>query len=329
MIKKLNFIIYIFIIQNCWLLQAQQPMTIFCHGIVDNKTQADRYEQFLQEPKTAFDFPDAQTPEGYNLNNLIFQCSSFFGKPVNRDTMHMGQSLDIETLKNQIKPDNNYILYGVSRGGATTISYLAKHNPDNVQALIIDAAPADMITAVDELQHKIGYKFAADRDAQEYIFNTIFPAYSAGSTPPVDDIINIVNKDLPIFIVHAHTDTTVTIQSAWRYYVAFLQAGFTHVYLCELQVGKHAHYMKGPDSSRYLQALHSFYKAHNLTYNDDYATMDIRELQPSAQEIIDKLEIAQQKTLADYETQKAINIAATQTIVALLLLATAIYFYKK
>lgn len=315
--------------QNYWLLQSQQPTTIFCHGIVDNKTQADRYEQFLEEPKIAFDFPDAQTPQGYSLNNLIFQSCSLFGKSVNRNAMHMGQGADIETLKSQIKSDKNYIIYGVSRGGTTAINYLAKHNPDNVQALIIDAAPADVVASIDELQHAIGCKFATDRLSQEYIFNTIFPAYHTGTLPPVNDIINIKNKKIPILIIHAHTDTRVHIRSAWQYYVSFLQAGFTNVYLCELSNGKHAHYMKGSDSTRYLQALHSFYKIHGFACHEDHAITDLSELQPSIQKITNKIKLAQDQMVADYEAQKAINIAAVQTIVTLSLLVFTIYSVKK
>jgi len=315
------------LIQSCYLLPTQQPTTIFCHGIVDNKTQADRYDQFLQKPKVAFDFPDAQTPHNYNLNSLIFHSCALFGKRVNRESMHMGHGADIETLKNQIKSDEDYILYGVSRGGATAISYLAQHNPVNVKAVVLDATPADVVTSIDELQHTLGCKFASDRTSQECLFNTVFPAYPCNSVPAVQDIKNIKNKNLPILIVHAHTDTRVHMRSAWQLYQAFLQAGFTNVYLSELQNGKHAFYMQGSDKDTYLKALHSFYKAYDLECNESYATMNVQELQPNLQEINDKIQIDHEQFLRKYEEQKKLNIFVVSMLL-FLSATTAIYLYK-
>lgn len=62
---KLSYLlIWFFCLINFAISGVDQPITLFCHGIVDSKVQADRYEQFLQEPKTSFDFPDAQKPVG-------------------------------------------------------------------------------------------------------------------------------------------------------------------------------------------------------------------------------------------------------------------------
>ena len=157
-------ILFLFITNTACLSQAKQPITLFCHGIVDNKSQADRYQDFLQKPKVAFDFPDAQESSGLNFNNLIFNSCAFCGKkPVNLEKMYMGQGPDITALKNKIDPNESYILYGLSRGGSTIVNYLAQNNPTNIQAIILDAAPADMVSTVNVLQHSIGYKFAPTR----------------------------------------------------------------------------------------------------------------------------------------------------------------------
>ena len=248
------YFIYFLLLSNYVSASSDQPTTAFCHGIVDNKTQADRYEKLLENPKKIFDFPDAQTPSGWNLNNLIFNACNLFGKPVNRNAMYMGHGADIETLRNQILLDEEYLLFGVSRGGAAATSFIGKHNPENVHALIIDAAPADVVDAVNEFQHAIGFKFAENRADQEYIFNYLFPAYAIGNTPAVEEIANIKNKDLPVFIVHAKTDKRVHIRSAWQYYSAFVTAGFKKVYLLELNHGKHTYCMQSLDAERYLSA---------------------------------------------------------------------------
>lgn len=322
--KKSYIFFSIILAINSHITSCNQPTTIFCHGIVDNKTQADRYEDFLQEPKLSFDFPDAQTPSGYNLNNLIFNACNLFGKPVNRDEMYMGHGADIETLQSQIERDKKYILHGVSRGAATATSFIGKYNPENINALIIDAGPADVVASVDEFQHAIGFKFAPDRKTQEYVFNFLFPAYPVGSTPAIDEIANIKNKDLPIFIVHARTDTRVHIRSAWQFYCAFLQAGFKNVYLLELQHGKHAYYMHGFDAEKYLHALHSFYKVHGFAHNPEFATLDnLQKLQPALQDVLYKIGTDKEKMHVNYESQKKLNMT-----IALLIMSASLWVMK-
>ena len=323
-LKKI--ILFLSIINIGYLLQSKQPTTLFCHGIVDSKSQADRYQDFLQEPKIAFDFPDAQEPSGLNFNNLIFHSCAFCGKkPVNLEKMYMGQGPDITTLKNQIDPDESYILYGLSRGGSTVINYLAQNNPTNVQAVVLDAAPADMVSTVNILQHSIGYKFAPTRDYQEYIFNTLFPAYPRNSTTPLQDIGHIKNKDLPIFIVHSHQDTRVHISSAWQLYLAFKQENFANVYLLELTHGVHAHYMKGSERNIYLDALHSFYKENSLSHNPQLTTTNLEKLQPTSSEISKKLQNYYEQIESTYQKQSEFN---KNIIAGLLLISGITYLYR-
>lgn len=285
----LRFQILIFLYIST-LLHAEQPITLFCHGVVDNKTQVDRYENYVQAPIVAFNFPDAHKPKGWNWNNLIFKISSIFSKkPINRSSMFLGQGPDITTIKNQIDHDKSYILYGVSRGGATIINYLAEHNPKNIAAVVIDGSPADMISTIDAIQCTIGYRFITKRSKQKRMLKILFPAYPIESIPSHQAINTIKNKKLPIFIVHSHQDTKVHIESAWLFYCAFKEAGFNNVYLCELENGLHAFYMHGIDKKIYLEALHSFYKKHRLAYNKEYAIINLQTLQPSVDEIQKKL----------------------------------------
>lgn len=285
--KKL-FIFYV-LLQNYFLFQAEQPITLFCHGIVDNQSQSKRFQEVLESPIETFNFMDAQAPKEWDLNTLIFQSCSLFGKFVNRNNMFMGHGQDIQTLAKQIDATKKYILYGVSRGGTAAINYIAEYNPSNIKALILDATPADMISPIETLQYIIGYKFAPHRLDQEIIFNTIFPGYELNSTPPIQNISHIQNKHIPICIVHSVEDTRVSIASAWQLYLAFKHHGFTDVYLCQLEHGKHSFCLQGSDKNIYLQAIHSFYKKYHFTYNEKYATMDLAMLQPSINEIKKKL----------------------------------------
>lgn len=269
------------------------------------------------QPATSFDFPDAQQPFDWDLNTFIYQSTSLFGKRVNRNNMFMGTGQDIVTLKNQIDPEQSYILYGFSRGGSAAINYLAQYNPNNIQALILEATPADMIDAVDKFQYNIGYKFTDNRMTQEILFHTLFPAYQLGSTPPVQNITNITNKNLPIFIVQSDNDARVSIDAAYKLYLAFLDAGFNDVYLCLLTTSKHAFYTTGLQKDFYLHALHSFYKKYGFAYHAELATInDLAILQPSIDEISKKLRLHQEQMEKKYLSQKYFNQTATLILVA-------------
>jgi predicted esterase len=289
--KIIKIILFLSNIQTTQLFSTQQPTTIFCHGILNTKNQMHQYKNFIQNPKITFDFPDAEKPSGWNFNNFIYQSYTFFrNQGLNREKMYMSYGPDIQALKDQIKSDESYILFGFSRGAATVINYLAKHNPDNIKAIVLNAAPADFIQSIDALDKVIGYNFAPTRATKEKLFNTVFPAYQIGSIPPKDIIPSITNKNLPIFIAHAKTDKIVPISAAWQLYTAFLQAGFTDVYLCELQSGEHKAYPKSPDAINFLQGLHSFYKKYNFDYNPEFAIIDdLTSLQPHIDEITQNL----------------------------------------
>lgn len=67
-----NLLSIFILLQTTCLVQAKQPITLFCHGIIDNQQQSQRFQDILEEPIKTFNFPDAQAPEAWDLNNLIF-----------------------------------------------------------------------------------------------------------------------------------------------------------------------------------------------------------------------------------------------------------------
>ncbi len=321
---------FVTILLSCYtqFLWCKQPITLFCHGIIDNKTQIERYDNFIEQPAQSFNFPDAQQPYDWDLNTLIFNGCLLFGKPVNRNQMFMATNQDITTLKQQINPKESYMLYGFSRGGSTTINYLAEYNPKNIKALILEATPADMIDAVNHAQYDLGYQFASDRRTQEQIFHSIFPAYQLGSTPPVKNIAFITNKDLPILIIHAINDKRVPIDAAYKLYLAFLDNGFPHVYLYELPDGQHAHYTTGIYKNSYLQVLHSFYKKYGFTYNENFADFhDMIRFQPTKKEISKKLELFHDQQITKFLAQKSLNLKYVATFTTAGLVALNVNWY--
>lgn len=310
----------------------EQPITLFCHGIIDTKNQINRYVEFIEQPALSFNFSDAQAPNDWSLNNLIFQLCTLFSKRVNRQQMYMGTGKDIDTLAAQIDFSQQYIIFGFSRGGATAINYIAEHTPQNVQALILEATPADMLDSFDHIQQKIGLNISDNKKIQAQIFHTIFPAWQITSPPPVENIKKFTNKNLPILIIHSKDDSVVPISSAYKLYLAFLQAGFTNTYFIQLSTGQHAHYQKSPDRVIYLQALHSFYKKFGYTYNPTYTQNqdDLTYLQPTASYVKEQLTLFERHTKQNYLKLSQSNNATVAMMTAILMITGAgWYWYYK
>ena len=268
------------------LAQKKLPITVYCHGLncKARRVKGLVEQNIIQEPADSFSFDDRKS------------C--------------LGQSRDIETLKIVTEPDDeNYILYGRSRGGAAIISYLALHNPTNIQAIILDAAPADMVDRVDEIQYSLGAYIFQTREHKEWIMRQLYPAYPKNSIPPIASIPNIDNKELPVFLVHSDDDHIVNIRSGLKNYKAFKQAGFQNVYFCNLQHGGHAYNAKGSDCHLYRTALHSFYKKHGFQHDPQQPTVDdLTYLQPTIEQVDEKIENHENQLQAKFKNRRAMNI---------------------
>ncbi|MBV8660781.1 MAG: hypothetical protein JO129_01380 [Candidatus Dependentiae bacterium] len=315
--KIAKIIFYIFIFQLCWQLQAacqstdvlgQCPVanidspcditTLYCHGVAGDSTQIKDYKDLMMGKCESINFPDTQKPTGLNLNTMIHViCKKAFGKEnINRTQTYLGQGEDIETIRKQIDPDKPYILYGLCRGAAAIINYVATYNPTNVLALVLDEAFANVLDIIDKLifTNKKGEKILSTPIQREQWLRFAFPSYPKKAKHPVENISAIKNKDLVVFLSYAKDATTFHFPaSTWKNYIAFKKAGFKNVYLCELEsYGQNA---QGTTKLLYLQRLNSVYKKHNLPYKAEYATLtdeQLLELQPSAQEIRKKLNTA-------------------------------------
>lgn len=247
----------------------QQPQTKYSHGLGGSEYEVNG----LVKKKVIH-----QPAEGIQFKNERDSC--------------LGHGINVTTLNEKIDPQQNYIFYGISCGGVGIINHLAKHGSDHAKAIILDATPADIINLAEEVQYRIGVWALWTRAQKEWAVRKLFPEYPKQSVPPVQAIANITNKELPVFIVHSHNDPVVDIRSAWENYKAFKQAGFKNVYLCELQKGGHMNNAYGEDSIKYIQALNSFYKKHNLKHDKKHATLsneELQQLQPTEEEINQKL----------------------------------------
>lgn len=266
-----------------------QPITVYCHGVGADQTQISDYKDQIAQPYITFNFPDTQTPKKRRNKFIAAQCEKIGRKYINREEMYMGQGKDVEVLKEQLTNDSSYILYGLCRGGMAIINYMAQYNPDNICALVLDETPADVHDIIKKMQNHCK---PLQLLKTKTIMHRCFPGCRKNYQAPVNNIACINNKDLPILLVYANKNTTFHFPSStWKNYIAFKQAGFTNVYLCELK--DNCQKAKGEDKLLYLQALNSFYKQHNLSYNPEYAVFNneqMNNMQPSIQSIQGRLD---------------------------------------
>lgn len=297
---------------------AYAHKTLFCHGIISDKNQLDLYPAELLPSSSSFNFEDAQIPEGHNLNHTIFKICDSFGKRVNRNCMHMGYGNDISTLTSNIDPKKETILYGLSRGGSTIINCLAQENPSNITGVILEATPCDVVSAVESIQHATGIPFAPHRTLQEMFFKIAFPSYKLNTTPTINRIKNIQNKNLPILIIHSQDDRRVHISSSWKLYIELKNLGFTKVYFSELTTGKHGFYIQGECKEKMSHDIQAFIEG--IT-SSNFTSMPT-SLSPDTQQV--------QKTLNEYNQTIATQYTIKKIRNSIIAFAgAALYFYAR
>lgn len=307
--------------------------TIFAHGIVDNSSQVHRFFQAIDtsSPITAINFPDACKALDWGINGCIGSiCSTLLGKNINRAQMHMGQGPDIQTLHdavNKLAIDEKIILYGCSRGSAAIINYVAQHNPSSIQAIILDACPADIPSSIKPTLAKLGI----NPDHSDAIFHMLFPGYPTNSVPPIQAIKDIKNKHIPILMLHSKTDLRVSSLDAYRLYLEFKKQGFTNVHLVMLPDGKHSFLLQSDDvKSMYLEAVHSFYKAYNMPHNPEWTQLpfDLNRHMPSEQEMTEFIIAFEENVQTIYQNNVHRNQIIVGSILAIILAALTIKYCR-
>lgn len=297
--------------------------TIYAHGIVDNSTQMNRFSDAISTSSNfALEFSDAIPAKDWGVNGMIGSLSSFLlGKTVNREKMYMGQGADINTLHEQVSKlsqNDQIILYGCSRGAATIINYMAENNSANVQALVLDACPTDMPATLALILAKLGI----NPDHALTIFTKIFPAYPKNSIPPIQAIKQIKNKNLPILLLHAQTDSRVSYQNSFMLYQEFKCQGFNQVHLIVLPEGKHSFLLQDETiKPTYLKAVHSFYKTYGLPYDAQWIKeeLDLNSLTPNNDVMARAITEYQTKINDTYQNALKRNALTAATISTLII----------
>ena len=186
----------------------------------------------------------------------------------------LGQEADIAAVNREYRSlplsDEPTIAYGVSRGAAALVNWLAGCQPASdaggsntrtsstrgIKALVLEGCPSSVD---DILNHSCGL--------QRVCFNVVRPllgyitSYRPDGPHPIDNVTKLP-YDIPILFITSKSDTAVPYQSSVNMYHKMTAAGYTNVHLCLLQSATHDNYMTGTEADRqtYIEAVNSIYK---------------------------------------------------------------------
>lgn len=226
----------------------------------------------------------------FNFQDILINLG-IYGSIPNPFLTHLAQRDDIDQLLKAINNAANQMVigFGVSRGAATWITTLGtKQVAKKVGCLVLESPFSSMKNVM--LFQVIHFILEAIRplfpsiDPEHHasmIMKNFFTSYQMDGIQPIDAIENI-SKDIPILLVHSKEDAIIPINNSRHLYNKLRESGHTKIFLLELDHGKHASLLKGPQGLLYARVVHAFFKHWNIPYDPILAAgINLDEYQPA------------------------------------------------
>jgi hypothetical protein len=196
----------------------------------------------------------------------------------------------INSSKRLTMPRTRMVIgFGVSRGAATWITTLGtKQVAKQVACLVLESPFSSMknvmlfqvIHFILEAMTPLFPSIDPEHHAS-MIMKNFFTSYQMDGIQPIDAIQNI-SKDIPILLVHSKEDAIIPINNSRHLYNKLRESGHNKIFLLELDHGKHASLLKGPQGLLYARVVHAFFKHYNIPYDPTLAAgINLDEYQPA------------------------------------------------
>lgn len=215
------------------------------------------------------------------------QSGSVHRYSVSNSRRSLGQKTDIKSHKkrydslSQHHPEiNNVVVYGVSRGAATTFASVAENNYKNVKLCVLEAPPA----SIRDL-----FKVYFSKLLGKILYNESIAALFLGKHhktgkqhQALGHVANFPN-DIPLVIISSQKDTTVHHKNSLKLALAVAAKridaqsrgeAIAPVYFLQLDKSDHNDYCingSSEDPERYQNFMHAIYKKQGLPYVEEYA----------------------------------------------------------
>jgi pimeloyl-ACP methyl ester carboxylesterase len=252
-------------------LAEQQIITLFVHGIADSHRQSDPFKRIIKDVYT-LDF-DCSRQEYYWPLNMICYCS--LGQ--DNELEHMYH--EWQKLNDRFPHADGFILIGVSRGASIIINFLARYQPSNIKAVVLES-PFDTIENVVEYRAvRYGIRdflnrwvpdvvtaYTPEWVALKNIVPLAFWQFSHDGIQP-GKVIHEITEDIPMLFVTVENDHSVPVTSTHNLMQARQANGHKNMHHLHLMQGRHGKLLKGADAKIYEQTLHSFFAQYNLPHH--------------------------------------------------------------
>ncbi|BDC34216.1 hypothetical protein Noda2021_01740 [Candidatus Dependentiae bacterium Noda2021] len=170
-------------------------------------------------------------------------------------------------------PHDSKILFGVSRGAATTFSAIAHNGYDtNLVKLVVLEGCFDSIDHLIKLRVPLLGWYKPTRKMLNKLLYSVFGDYNIHGISPLS-LVNEFPHDVPVLFVTSRKDKNVPMESASHLAHTLAATGHPNVYLLVLEQSGHNGYYKDniEDRYTYLCVLHALYKSLDLPHVPFYA----------------------------------------------------------
>lgn len=211
---------------------------------------------------------------GIVVKNFRLEGKTFFNYSFYPERINIGQAEDIAALRtaymNHCKqyPNHKTILFGDSRGAATTFCFLALDHPSVAGAIlegIFDSIPH--ITT-----HCFRWSWKGTGIAN--MFNKLVGAcagdFKADGPFPID-YVDSFPYDTPVLLVTSVNDEIVPFECTVRLYRMLKARNHKNVRLLMLKHASHDSYMLKSEKTMYEECVHAFYKACGAAHDAEKA----------------------------------------------------------
>lgn len=187
---------------------------------------------------------------------------------------NIAQEADINALRKKLYehckkyPNTKVVMYGDSRGAATTFNLIALDHPQ--------IACAVLEGAFDSIPHLIKHcwhwktKHASIEGLLHGFLKMCTSCYAENGPFPID-YVDKMPLDVPLLFVTSLADEIVPYQSTMRLYCRLKERGCYNVHLLVLSHSTHKEYMVGKDRDTYESCVHAFYRAYGVEHDKSIA----------------------------------------------------------
>lgn len=180
----------------------------------------------------------------------------------------IAQGLDIANHKKRhdaLGSAEPTILYGVSRGAATTFSAFALHKYSNVKLVVLEGCFYDICGVFE-------YRYGRMFEPCQKVIRWMFPSVTIDGPSPAAAIESFP-PGVPVLFITSKVDTSVPCYATELLAKELAMRELNPVYLLVLEKSSHPNYMcdDQEDKEAYVTLLHALYKQYGLPYIESMA----------------------------------------------------------